>query len=241
MLIDLLSTSNYVSFNIRVAQVFGLHSAIYISELLNINDKAIRKNKIDNSVFKLDRKYIEERTTITVEEQLNIEKNLIKLGLIEKPSDSKDDIIVNVTTLTTLLMSEDEELLDNVRTLEKLKKNTSGKKKTKAETERESLKSCINVSNQELYDAYCEWIDAVYAKLGWMSKKAVLVGQQMIDETSNRNLDVALKILEIATVNGYKDMTWAVKTFKDNFELQYKVQSRPNVSTPRKGLSSEEF
>lgn len=241
MLIDLLSTSNYVSFNIRAAQVFGLHSAIYISELLNINDKAIRKNKIDNSVFKLDRKYIEERTTITVEEQLNIEKNLIKIGLIEKPSDSKDDIIVNVTTLTTLLMSEDEELVDNVKTLEKLRRNSNNKKKTKAEAEREMLKGCINVSNQELYEAYCEWIDAVYAKLGWMSKKAVLVGQQMIDETSNRNLDIALKILEIATVNGYKDMTWAVKTFKDNFELQYKVQSRQNVTAQRKGLSNEEF
>ena len=43
MLIELLSTSNYVSYNIKLAELLGLHSAIYISELMNINEKAIKK------------------------------------------------------------------------------------------------------------------------------------------------------------------------------------------------------
>ena len=52
LLIDLLSTSNYVSYNIKLAELLGLHASIYISELMNINDKSIRKNKITDNYFK---------------------------------------------------------------------------------------------------------------------------------------------------------------------------------------------
>ena len=40
MLIDLLSTDNLANYNIKIAQVMGLHSAIYINELINISNKA---------------------------------------------------------------------------------------------------------------------------------------------------------------------------------------------------------
>ena len=48
-----------------------------------------------------------------------------------------------------------------------------------------------------------------------MSQRAITIAQKRIDEESNRNLDVALKILDIATVNGYKDIEWAIKIYKD--------------------------
>ena len=55
MLIELLSTSNYVSYNTKLAQLLGLHASIYLSELMSINDKAIRKDKTSESSFVLDR------------------------------------------------------------------------------------------------------------------------------------------------------------------------------------------
>ena len=58
MLLDLLSLDNYVSYNIKVAEILGLHAAIYLSELMNINDKAIRKSKTKDNFFTVDRKYI---------------------------------------------------------------------------------------------------------------------------------------------------------------------------------------
>ena len=66
MLIQLLSQSNYGSFNITVAHMLNLETAVYLSELMNINEKALRKNKLDDNQFILDRKYITERTTISV-------------------------------------------------------------------------------------------------------------------------------------------------------------------------------
>ena len=84
MLIELLSSSNYVNFNIKLAQILGLKPAIYLSQIMDINEKAIRKNKVDNDYFTLDRKYIESRTTLTKDEQSSIEKDLLNANLLVK-------------------------------------------------------------------------------------------------------------------------------------------------------------
>ena len=39
--------------------------------------------------------------------------------------------------------------------------------------------------------------------------------QREVDNASNRNLDDALNIIHIATANGWKDMKWAVKVYKE--------------------------
>ena len=83
MLIDLLSTSNYVSYNIGIANLLGLKMAIYLSEMMNVNGKAIRKRKIDENGFTLDREYIQMRTTITIKEQHELDDQLVRLGVLE--------------------------------------------------------------------------------------------------------------------------------------------------------------
>lgn len=239
MLIELLSTSNYVSYNVKLADLLGLHAAIYISELMNINDKAIRKNKLNDNYFKLKREYITARTTFSEKEQLEIEKNLLKLGILEKGKD-ENDLSLNITTLTTLLMSTDEQLIDNVKKLTKIK-NRSGRA-TKAEAIKTELKNNITVTNDELYDAYCNWIEAVYDKEGWMSKQAVISAQATVDDFSKRDLDVALRLLEIASINGYRDIQWAINVFQKEHKVSYKmVPTTHNVVTRSTELSNEVF
>ena len=51
MVLDLLSTNMQISFNLKLAHRIGLHAAIYLGELLNINKKAIIKNKVTDSGF----------------------------------------------------------------------------------------------------------------------------------------------------------------------------------------------
>lgn len=239
LLLELLSTSNYVSYNIKLAELLGLHAAIYISELMNINDKAIRKDKVTDNYFKLKRDYITSRTTLPEKEQLEIEQNLLKIGILEK-GENQDDLSLNITTLTTLMMSTDEQLIDNVKKLTKLKKRQS--RSTKAEAIKEELKTNIITSNEELRDAYYEWIDAVYAKQGWLSKKAVMCAQTLVDDFSKRNLDVALRLLEIAAINGYRDMQWAINAYNKECNISYKVfPTSCNVPTRNTTLSSEVF
>lgn len=240
MLIELLSTSNYVSYNIKLAELLGLHAAIYISELMNINDKAIKKNKLDQEYFKLDRSYITSRTTIDASEQLEIEENLLKLGILER-GESDDLILLNITTLTTLMMTTDEELIDKIKKSKK-RKSRSGSKSTKAEKIKENLKANLRVQNSELRQAYEGWIDAIYDKQGWMSVKCVTVAEDTVDEFSGRNLDVALKLLEIASIHGYRDIQWAINMYNKQYSVSYKPSpSVKRVVTTNAQLSSEVF
>lgn len=240
MLIELLSTSNYVSYNIKLAELLGLHAAIYISELMNINDKAIKKNKLDQEYFKLDRSYITSRTTIDASEQLEIEENLLKLGILER-GESDDLILLNITTLTTLMMTTDEELIDKIKKSKK-RKSRSGSKSTKADKIKENLKANLRVQNSELRQAYEGWIDAIYDKQGWMSVKCVTVAEDTVDEFSGRNLDIALKLLEIASIHGYRDIQWAINMYNKQYSVSYKPSpSVKRVVTTNAQLSSEVF
>lgn len=241
MLIELLSMSNYVHFNVKLAEILGLHTAIYLGQITDINEKAIRKNKVDENFFTIDREYITKRTTIPEKEQKEIENNLIKIGILERSDKDSNTLLLNLTVLTSILMSPDEDLLKNIESLAKPKKT-----KTKAEKIIENLKENIITTNPELRAAYFEWIDAVYAKDGFMTKAAVIAAQGNIDKFSSRNLDIALKVLEIATINGYRDITWAINNYNKDYKVSYSVAPQPAVRPttappPRKRLSDEVF
>ena len=243
MLIELLSSSNYVNFNIKLAQILGLKTAIYLSQIMDINEKAIRKNKVDNDYFTIDRKYIESRTTLTKDEQVSIEKDLFDIGILEKSEEKRNTICLNITVLTSIMMNPDEDLLKDISSLSKTKK-----KKTKSEVIEENLKNNILTTNIELRDAYYEWIESVIAKRGMMTKAAVIHAQPTLDKFSNRNLDVALKVLEIASIHGYEDINWAINTYNKDFKVGYTVPTNPvkqRVNTfspaPRSRMGDEIF
>ena len=238
MLIDLLSMSNYVNYNVKVAQILGLDAAIYVSELLNINDKALHKNKIKGEYFTLDRTYIQSRTTFDEDTQLSIEDKLVKLGIVVKDTKSPNDISLNITALTSIMMSSDESLLKDIS---KIVKSKSSPKKTKAEAIKDTLKDNITTTNEELRAAYSDWIDSVYAKDGWMSKKAVVSAQGVVDDFSKFDLDVALKVVEIASINGYRDMSWAVNTYKKDYTVQYRMKPVQAMKPEQVQLSDEKF
>lgn len=238
MLIELLSTDNYLSFNIKLASIIGLHPAVYVAEVLNIYEKACRKKKVDeNDFFILDRNYIRDRTTLTRDEQLKIDATLVSLNIMKVADGNKNKVSFDLQTLTSIIAGTSDVVKDISKIVKD--KDTSKQKKTKVQEEKERMKSYIRTSNEELREAYEEWIEAVYAKLGWMSKKAVTLGEDLVDNASNRDLDVALKIIDIATVNGYKDMTWAVKMYKDCSNYYSRVSPRPAV-VDRKVVVSEE-
>lgn len=240
MLIELLSTSNYVSYNIKLAELLGLHPAIYISELMNINDKAIKKDKLEDDYFTLVRSYITARTTLDEKEQLEIEENLLKLGILER-GEGKDSISLNITTLTTLLMSPDEALIDKITKMRKKQKKSSSRS-TKADKIKDSLKDGLRVTNAELRAAYECWIDTIYDKQGWMSAKSVSAAEDLIDNFTQRNLDLALKILEIASINGYRDIQWAINKYNSEYKISYRTSPTPKkVVTTNSQLSTEVF
>jgi len=237
MFVDLLSTTNYVSFNIKLAEMFGLHAAIHISELINIYEKAARKNKLilaeTDEYFVVDRKYLSSRSTLTTEEQKQIEEQVIKLKIIKRLTSSANTIHIDLNALAGVSEVTDETVKENLQ-----KVSTVTKKRSKSEVIMETLKDSIKTTNNELRNAYNEWIDAVYAKQGWMSKAAVKAGEKTVDDFANHDLDVALQVVGIAAMNGYRDMKWAVTSYIDNSN---KVPVKKQTQRSANVLSTEVY
>ena len=236
MIIDLLSTDNYVSYNIQLAHILGLEHAIYLSELIRVNSKAIRKAKLTNGYITIDRDYIFNRTTIKPSRQNELDIDLSKLGIIEVDFNNNCMLILHIEVITTLLMDDSEELKSDITKI--VKKKSS--KKSKDEAIIENLKGNIVTDNVELRQAYFDWIDSVFAKQGWMSKKAVVSAQNEVDKFSNRNLDLALKILEIASISGYRDITWAINAYNKNYNLSYKIANQPTYKPTKAEVNMSE-
>lgn len=210
MLIDFISNNNTGTYNIKLANIFGLETAVYLNELVNINEKAIRKNKISDCYFHIDRKYLQSRTTLSEETQISIENKLIELGIMSKPKDKIDDLSIDVVEIVALLKSDDEDLAKGIEKLSKLKK-----KKNKTESLSDNLKRFVNSGNSTVDEYLKEWVDEIVEKLGRFNKVGVIDGQEKIINFANGNVNVAIEVIKIAAMNGYKDMDWAINSYKE--------------------------
>lgn len=206
MYLDLISQSNYMMFNINVARLLGLDAAVYLSELLSISEKATRKNCLVGGYVLLDREYVANRTTIDIENQLDIDSKLVDIGVMEKRS--VNEINLNIKQLAYIITKEDEPVRDEVVATMRKAKHLS--KKVKDDYNLDALKRSIRTDCQELRNAYYEWIDCVYHKDGFMTKKAVTYAQDEIDRYCNHDLDMALEVLRIASISAYRDISWAI-------------------------------
>lgn len=209
MLVELLSQSNYQSFNIKLAHLLGLESSIYLSALIDINEKAYRKDKItEDGFFTIDRDYIEQRTTISKSRQNKIETELNRVGILEL---SNDCIKINLDILTSLVLEENENIRKDLSSFRK-----AATAKSKGDYILNGVKSNIDQTlPMELQLAYSNWLDSVYAKFNFINKQTLFNAQLEVNAAANHDLDVAIDIINIAAANGWKDMRWAVKVYKE--------------------------
>ena len=115
MLVDVLSSDNYLYVNVGAIKILGLNNAIYCSELLRIFRKANRKNKIDsNGFFKVDRTYLKARTSLSTQEQIDCENHLSKVKLIEISKESLDCIRFDDKMYMSIGSQEDTKFLNDV-------------------------------------------------------------------------------------------------------------------------------
>lgn len=207
MLIDLIATENIISCNIRVAQIIGLEAAIYVNELININSKAIRKDKVSDSYFVLDRKYMENRTTLTEKRQLEIDQTLEQFKLLKRNPDNVNELCVDLEVLTSLLMCENEQL---VKEISVSTKKQSKEVKEKANIDR--LKSYIKSWDPDIRGAYNVWIESVVEKRGLVTVATVQIAQDTLNRFTTDKTKL-VDVIKIAALNGYVDMQYAINTY----------------------------
>lgn len=246
MLIDILGQDNNVSFNYKIANKIGLNNAIYLSELMRQYSKALNHGKMNGEYFTIDRVRIFERTTLTEQLQQDIDVILVRLNIMLKRASTIDPLAeectIDMKTVIELFASDNEKINKD---LKKLSDAKTAPKMSQRDKYKQELKAHLKCSNKELLYAYRDWVDGVYANpKGFLSQKAISIFQETVDKFAQGDLDLALKIIDIATVQGYRDATWAINLFKKDYEKDfYREHSNQvqNNSIREVQLSSEVF
>ena len=229
MLLDVFDNDNSISVNYRTIQIFGLPTAVYLTELINIYKKATRKNKlVEDGYFKVDRKYVNNVLCLTPEEQIICDLNLIKTSVLKKSSDNPDILKIDIKLYLSLLCSEDMKLYDDVKKQMKVQK-PKGTKESQRQQYINVLKNSIECSNYELLTALRDWVECVYARTnGFLSKSSIKIFQDTLNSYTKGDLDLALRVVQIATVQGYRDCQWAINMLEDS-EKRKKKQNNSQI------------
>ena len=234
MLLDVLNSTSYLLINKNAVKLFGLDTAVYLSEIVNIYYKATRKNKlVNNTYFKLDRKYVSDMTTIGLEDQLKMDINLHKINLITKSDEDPNIISIDINLYLSLIASEDVKIIGDIKKRINVK-NPKGTKATQKQIIRNNLKNGIVCSNYELLTALRNWVDAICENPNnYLSKKSVELFQTTLNNYAKGDLDTALSIVNIAISQGYKCCDWAINVWEKDQRYKKQLESKQKLSTTR--------
>lgn len=230
MLLDIFNEDNNIVINYKAISLFGLNTAAYFTLLISIYKKAVRKNKLDNDYFNLDRNYVRKLLKLSEEEQLICDHNLMMLSILKKSSEDPNKIKLDLNLYLSTIASEDVKLIEDVRKQMKVL-HPKTVKQSQRQIQINTLKNCIECSNYELLTALRDWVDGVYARPnGFLSKAAIKVFQDTLNNYTKGDLDLALRLVQIATVQGYRDCQWAINLYERDSKAKVVVNSNVRVT-----------
>ena len=227
---DVLSPAAYGRFNRKLVKMTNLQTAVYWSEILDIIIRVVKKKKFDNEgYFKVDRKYIEEQTGISKEDQIQSDSILAELDVLEVNVIDENLIRVRLSTMEKLLIS------DAVAVVEKAKKKVNKvEKRSAAEGKRIGIINRLKLDllelepNESIRSAYAGWIDVVYDK-GICKKSQVEIFINDINKYTD-NPKTKIEIINLATTLGYRSAEWAINKYSpsSNIGVDQKTSSGVN-------------
>ena len=192
--------------NKRLIKIAGFEVAAYWAELQSILKQVVKKQTADeHGFFNLDREYLERETTLTINRQLKCEEKLIEMGVVAKDPENPNRLTISVSNMIEIITNEDTK---------KLKKSTKATKEEEKAAKiagmKLNMKRALFETDPELRAAYERWIEGMIDAANCRFTKAVvqLFEKTVTDYTPDKTK--RLKIIEIATVNSYKDAGWAI-------------------------------
>lgn len=238
MLLDIFNEDNNIVINYKAISLFGLNTAAYFTLLISIYKKAVRKNKLDNDYFNLDRNYVRKLLGLSEEEQLICDHNLMMLSILKKSLEDPNKIKLDLNLYLSTIASEDVKLIEDVRKQMKVL-HPRNIKQSQRQIQINALKNSIECSNYELLTALRDWVDGVYARPnGFLSKASIKVFQDTLNNYTQGDLDLALRLVQIATVQGYRDCQWAINLYeRDN---KAKLPTNNNVRVTEQVVANKQ-
>ena len=191
--------------NKRLVKLAGFEVAAYWAELQSILKQVSKKGTADErGFFTLDRGFMERETTLTLAKQLKCEEKLITMGVVLKDPEDPNRLCISVQGMVEVITDED------TTKLKKSGKTSADAKAAKIAGIKATMKKAILEDDLELRAAYERWVDGMVDAQNCKFTKAVV---QLFEQTVTgytKDKALRLKIIEIATVNSYRDATWAI-------------------------------
>ena len=192
--------------NKKLVKLTNFEVAAYWAELQSILKQVVKKGTADErGFFTLDRDFMERETTLNLNKQLKCDEKLITMGVVLKDPDNPNRLAISVENMIEIITDED------TKKLKKSSRSTKEEAKVaKVEGIKATMKRAILETDIDLRAAYERWIDGMIDAQNCRFTKAVvqLFEKTVTQYTTDKGL--RLKIIEIATVNSYRDATWAI-------------------------------
>ena len=232
MNLDILSTTyGQTTFNIKLAHIIGLKTALYWSVLVDALFQAKKKGKVsEDGYFVLDRKYVYAMTTLTTTDQKECEKILTSLGYLENGT-KVNSVRVDVGGIVKLITDDDEKQIEQIKNLVS-KIVDVDKDAQKAEGISKNLKSRITETDLDIAEALYGWVDSLEGKA---NGKTVEIFQAELNKYT-KDKKVKLELIRRATVMGYRDISWVINAYER--EVGKTSNSKP-VAPPRNVATSK--
>lgn len=209
MILDLLSKSNYQSYNVVLANKIGLEPSIYLAVLLDIYSKAIKKNKVFNEkYFWVDCEYIKSLTTFDESKQLQLNIVLESFGILIRSEDKKY-IGIDTSMITSIVLNSNEEI---EKDMSKLRVSANKKSKTDYVLDR-TIKHIDSSFSTDVRNAFIAWLEAVMEKSNFVSVKLLENAEQKLCSIIRSEPTAAVNILNIAATYGWKDVGYAIQKY----------------------------
>ena len=201
-----------------MANLLGLKTAVYWAELMNVYSRVISKKfeelHENEGYFNLDRDYITKRTTLTVDEQLEIDAGLAKLDVIYTNQIDPNLIRLDVKRLCAILVDDDPEAIKAIQKKSKLKRDDE--QAAKKGSLKVQLFGSIIESDADILEAYKDWISMMIESKKLINRKAIEVFQNNLNSYTDSK-QVKLKILELAAIHAYVDFAWAKQVYEKDY------------------------
>ncbi len=235
MFVDIISSNNLQSYNVWLAHKIGLNNAIYLGVLVDLFQKAGQTDSIiPDDYFWVDREYVTDRTTFSIKDQLKIEEILSSMGFLYWSKDNKY-VRIDMNTLMGISKTLNEEIID---CFDQVK--TKASKMTKKESVLRAVQRNINPEYPgNVKEALREWLSTIMTKFGFVNNAMLTQAQEKLTPIIYADLPKAMELIQIATVQGYRDFSWALVRYD---ELHKNDKVKTNIQpTINQNLSNDFF
>lgn len=207
-------------YNIEVAKVFGVCTAVFLSCIDNEYQFQQRNKSIsEDNTISLSRAEIYARTGLEDDKQIDVELALQECGvLVVKPLKNipnKNYYNLNSEQLNKILTAENPSDVLGDEKAKQFTKQPRVEPISKRKNRILQLKKKIIVADPVVQQYMCDWIDAVYTNpKGFLSPKGVEIAQEELLAYAKGNQEKQIAILKIAIKGGLRDITWAIEQYE---------------------------